>query len=374
MRLKKESMNKYLPKHYQYQEDLIIFYDRKVLHFRCNQCGRCCDLRQRDSPTPDDPLAVVLCEQDVKRLAAIDMNALQQRNPKFAPTKNAIGLIRPETIRSTERRELVLVKTDGACPFFNRETKLCEIYQKRPLICRIFPWVLTERDVTPEMEISINPRTPCPNECFKVAPCSPKIIAKVAVRHFQIMAGLNSAEPTWQKFLSQQITMLGSQTDLLKHGSIFMNRLMTEEIDFEEDSSFTCKNGDRILIKRWVVCRDNEIQKLVKEFNITQDNMPEDVIPEKASDLIGAAPIHIFLVSVLLKEEIVGFQLMMRRPDNPKLANFDSFTPQTFLALYIAKIAGDFESMPDYVQKLTKFVIFGTHAIDLADSNDLLDG
>jgi Fe-S-cluster containining protein len=77
---------------------------------RCSNCGICCEETMME-----------LSSEDIKRLEKMGF-----RLEEFAVTDNGAARLR---------------NIDGYCIFYNRANKKCQIYEKRPMGCRLYPVV-----------------------------------------------------------------------------------------------------------------------------------------------------------------------------------------------------------------------------------------
>jgi Fe-S-cluster containining protein len=184
LRISKGPINRFLPASLQLNQGMNVLYEEEIFQFRCNNCGRCCDLHENQNTSPANPFAVVLCDLDIKRLARLD--------------ESLLGFTNPATIRNTEDTVIFIPKIDEKCPFYDREDHLCEIYDKRPLVCRVFPYIFEMRDVQ-EFQVRLNPEAPCPSECFNAPLLTPKEVAKVFIWGFVLEKRQKLAHKIWQQ-------------------------------------------------------------------------------------------------------------------------------------------------------------------------------
>lgn len=105
--------------------------------FNCTKCGHCCEER--------GPIPLVL--DDLLRWAKNDVVASMMPYLKFIKTDlgtidlvldqkndNPYGLKLDPTVKKENTDSKTLT-----CPFYNKESKLCVIYENRPLSCRTYP-------------------------------------------------------------------------------------------------------------------------------------------------------------------------------------------------------------------------------------------
>lgn len=83
------------------------------MSFPCRRCGKCCESTE-----------MPLTKDDVERILA-----LGYRLEEFAEFRGGV---------------LRLKNVDGRCVFNDPETKLCKIYEHRPVGCRLYPLVYVE--------------------------------------------------------------------------------------------------------------------------------------------------------------------------------------------------------------------------------------
>ena len=95
----------------------------KELGFRCELCARCCTKEFNDH--------VFLLDSDLEVVRKIAPDAISPApHPEFCDQKG----------RFYVSGYALKTKDDGSCIFL--ENKLCKIYENRPLICRVYPYML----------------------------------------------------------------------------------------------------------------------------------------------------------------------------------------------------------------------------------------
>jgi Fe-S-cluster containining protein len=82
---------------------------------RCSNCGICCEETMME-----------LSSEDIERL-----EKMGYRLEEFSVTDNGVASLR---------------NVDGYCVFYNRADKKCQIYEKRPMGCRLYPVVYLENE------------------------------------------------------------------------------------------------------------------------------------------------------------------------------------------------------------------------------------
>ncbi len=96
----------------------------KEVGFECDLCGRCCTREFNDH--------VFLLEKDVSAIRDVDSDALEPAPYPEYCDQNGNFYVSGYALR---------VKKDGSCIFLN-ENKKCTIYNKRPSICSLYPYML----------------------------------------------------------------------------------------------------------------------------------------------------------------------------------------------------------------------------------------
>jgi len=109
---------------------------KELVRFRCHSCGHCC----RD-------LAVLPTPFDVQRITLHT-----GRNPlKF------LEFLTPDEVEEVDEDDPTWLNVDGqqfimalyrdeemGCSFLDKDTRLCGIYEARPILCRLYPFKLEE--------------------------------------------------------------------------------------------------------------------------------------------------------------------------------------------------------------------------------------
>jgi Fe-S-cluster containining protein len=100
----------------------------KEVGFECDFCGRCCTKEFNDH--------VFLLDSDVSVIREVDRNALEPAPyPEFCD-QDGNFYVSGYALR---------VKEDGSCVFLN-EHKRCTIYDNRPSICSLYPYMLNREE------------------------------------------------------------------------------------------------------------------------------------------------------------------------------------------------------------------------------------
>ncbi len=109
---------------------------RHQVHFRCCHCNHCC----RDVvclPTPWDVLRI-----------AVNTNTDPRRFVEFLSPDEITGVAKndPAWLKIGKRRYMMALRRDSekGCYFLNRKTTFCNIYEHRPMLCRLYPFKLHE--------------------------------------------------------------------------------------------------------------------------------------------------------------------------------------------------------------------------------------
>ena len=115
-----------------------LWWIRMDLHFNCTQCGRCC--RNLKLPLTAAEAVAWLAERHAVQLICEAMPWLEQpavEDPKTAHRRRRSF----ETLSgSMPVRVIVMLVADlaGQCPNLEADMR-CGIYERRPLVCRIYP-------------------------------------------------------------------------------------------------------------------------------------------------------------------------------------------------------------------------------------------
>lgn len=111
------------------------------VRFSCLKCGTCC--RSLQTKHKDYYSGLFLFPKEVKKLRqlshakGVKLTILPQQG---VTTKIKKHIIKPDKIISYQL-------ADSICPFLDRETNRCTVYDKRPVTCRAFP-ILTPSPMT----------------------------------------------------------------------------------------------------------------------------------------------------------------------------------------------------------------------------------
>ena len=109
---------------------------KKTVHFKCHHCGHCC----RDVvclPTPQDVIRIVKATgvAPEKFLEFLTPDQISEV-PKSDPTWLRCG---------KKRYIMALRRKKKGCFFVDRQTRLCTVYDARPILCRLYPFKLHEK-------------------------------------------------------------------------------------------------------------------------------------------------------------------------------------------------------------------------------------
>ncbi|MHA1647123.1 MAG: YkgJ family cysteine cluster protein [Promethearchaeota archaeon] len=118
--------------------------EKKKFAFNCTQCGKCCSERGPIPLTMDD---LVMWAQNkvvanmvpyIKFIrtpqGSVDLVLARQDADPYAFLKD---LEKDEN--KEEKKDEKEEPKDLSCPFYNKETKKCLVYENRPLSCRTYP-------------------------------------------------------------------------------------------------------------------------------------------------------------------------------------------------------------------------------------------
>ncbi|MFX0114021.1 MAG: YkgJ family cysteine cluster protein [Candidatus Hodarchaeota archaeon] len=184
LKISQKIVNRLLPADLQLNQDIYVLYETEISQFHCNNCGKCCNLRQSQNSVRNNSFAVVLCDLDINRLAKADESLLR--------------FLKPATLRNTAETVILIEKIDKKCPFFDQKTNLCKIYEKRPYVCRVFPYIFKIKGEH-TFQVNLNPESPCSSECFGLSIISPKEIAKIFIWAFVLNKRRKLGEKIWKK-------------------------------------------------------------------------------------------------------------------------------------------------------------------------------
>lgn len=135
-----------------------------TVQFKCHHCNHCCT-EVVALPTP----------WDVKRIAKMT----GKEPEKF------IEFLTPEEIDDVEEDDLTWLRIKGekymmalrrgkkGCHFLNKETKLCSIYEARPLLCRLYPFNAIETKTGKYKGFTLHEDVGCPKHQDGDVPTQP---------------------------------------------------------------------------------------------------------------------------------------------------------------------------------------------------------
>lgn len=108
---------------------------KEIVHFKCHHCNHCCT-EVVCLPTPWDVIRIVK-GTGAKPLEFLEFLAPDEISevPKSDPTwLNCGGL-----------RYIMALRRDArGCHFLDKRTRLCGIYEHRPILCRLYPFKVCE--------------------------------------------------------------------------------------------------------------------------------------------------------------------------------------------------------------------------------------
>lgn len=84
-------------------------------------------------------MPVEIRAEDLLRMELISEDDVLKAPKRILSKLSKLGLVR--SYRASTKLFMLEPKSNGDCPFLNSETRLCTLYEKRPDICRKFPYV-----------------------------------------------------------------------------------------------------------------------------------------------------------------------------------------------------------------------------------------
>lgn len=125
--------------------------------FICTQCGECCHIREKKNMTLDEESAYTSYMYTrfgiiyLANLSEITINVWPEEKTilEKEALKSGINLnIKPKrAVHNSKTNELIILDyfiDHDICPFFDKKTKLCGVYELRPLICKSYPLLTTQ--------------------------------------------------------------------------------------------------------------------------------------------------------------------------------------------------------------------------------------
>ncbi|MDZ4857882.1 MAG: YkgJ family cysteine cluster protein [Candidatus Hydrogenedentes bacterium] len=113
---------------------------RHTVQFSCHHCNHCCT-EVICLPTPWDVIRIArdTGQDPYKFLDFVTPEDIDEVD-EFDPTWLYVG---------DQRYMMALRRYDHGCHFLDKKTKFCTIYESRPILCRLYPFKVTEfRDGT----------------------------------------------------------------------------------------------------------------------------------------------------------------------------------------------------------------------------------
>ncbi len=135
------------------------------LSFKCHHCNHCCidviclpspwDVRRIMRMTGQDPFDFLefLTPEEIEDVDDDDPTWLVLNGVKYM-----MALKRDEVL---------------GCHFLNRETRLCSIYEARPLLCRLYPFKVVEDEDGTYRGFTLHEGVGCPKHVDGVVPMKP---------------------------------------------------------------------------------------------------------------------------------------------------------------------------------------------------------
>ena len=143
---------------------------KKSVRFRCHSCGHCC----RDViclPTPEDVRRIVrdtgLDPGDFLEFVGPDeITEVEEDDPTWLEC-------RTKKKGKTKRYVMGLRRDKKGCFFLDKKTLRCNIYESRPLLCRLYPFKLLETREGKFKGFSLHKDVGCPRHRDDVVEVGP---------------------------------------------------------------------------------------------------------------------------------------------------------------------------------------------------------
>jgi Fe-S-cluster containining protein len=108
---------------------------KETVHFKCHSCGHCCT-EVICLPTPWDVIRIV------KGTKLRPLEFLE-----FITPEDISGVMKSDPtwlVCGGEKYMMALKRGPKGCYFLDKKTKLCSIYEHRPILCRLYPMRVQE--------------------------------------------------------------------------------------------------------------------------------------------------------------------------------------------------------------------------------------
>ena len=125
-------------------------------YFICTQCGECCHIREEkniDKAQESKYFSYIYRKFGIIYLASlseITINIWPEEKDALEKEAKSRGMelsIKPKRAVYDSKNDFLIILDyfidHDICPFFDREKKLCTVYDKRPLICHSYPMLTT---------------------------------------------------------------------------------------------------------------------------------------------------------------------------------------------------------------------------------------
>jgi len=147
-----------------------------TIHFKCHHCRHCC----KDVvclPTPMDVIQIV-------KATGLDPHAFLEF---LRPSEiREVGRDDATWLRCRQKKYIMAIRRDEkGCYFLNKKTALCDIYESRPILCRLFPFKLHETRQGDFKAFSLHTKVECPRHLDGVVEARPLYDAYVVDRGHQ---------------------------------------------------------------------------------------------------------------------------------------------------------------------------------------------
>ncbi|MCL4218649.1 MAG: YkgJ family cysteine cluster protein, partial [Candidatus Hydrogenedentes bacterium] len=138
---------------------------KKVVHFACHHCNHCCT-DVVCLPTPWDVVRIV------KATGFNPYDFLEFLTPEEI---EGVFANDPTWLKCGGEKFMMALKRDAetGCHFLNQETRLCSIYESRPLLCRLYPFKLDETRDGEFKGYSLHKNVGCPKHRDGAVPTAP---------------------------------------------------------------------------------------------------------------------------------------------------------------------------------------------------------
>jgi len=97
---------------------------KTIIRFQCTRCGKCC--REHRGPMLGQLHGLMLMPNEVQLFPSELIKPMFRYHPNTDPS--IAGMV-----------WMYQLDSDG-CPHYDEERRICEIYEKRPILCRAYPF------------------------------------------------------------------------------------------------------------------------------------------------------------------------------------------------------------------------------------------